>query len=257
MSKKTYFTVVGSGPFPLDMMRYDECDPHSDTDRNYVTMDTINMRASESRRAVQLSTSKPGAPTLKRWESFGWLVRSVDLDKPIRELHVEEPTQWVKVAGLDTWALVTNDPRKQGGAWQGQSGDFRGRAIIGTSDTEARHPTLTAAMCWVEQELRSAPAEDETEERAFRAALAKWSRTGKLLDLCDAIDAGYEAEHSGLDDDMAPLLVDLSENTAAIQNLVDAARDVFGTASNILGGDDEPAYVRDHLEALDKALKLF
>lgn len=76
-----------------------------------------------------------------------------------------------------------------------------------------------------------APAPKETEEdrleRAFQAARAKWKSAGNLRDLCSAIEAGYDAGYCMYDTDMVGLAEDLSNNTAAIQNLVDAGRAVL------------------------------
>ena len=42
----------------------------------------------------------------------------------------------------------------------------------------------------------------------------------KLLQLCFAIEAGYAAEKSGLDDDMVPLIIELADNTELIRQLI-------------------------------------
>ena len=165
------------------------------------------------------------------------------------ELAALHRPKWAKAAGLHTWAFVTEDPQKQGAVFAGShSNDWRGRAIIGSSDTETRHPTMIAAMYWVEEELKGAPA--ERLERVFKEAREKWEGAGKLLSLCDAIDAGYEAERSALDDEMLPLVTDLSENTAAIQTLVDAARDALEWMTT-------RGVVADERQALANALRAF
>lgn len=69
MNAPTDFTVAGSGEFPLDMLRYDECWP---VDGNAVAAMT-----GEGRRGVQLRTNRR-MPTRDRWDSFSWKVTAVD-----------------------------------------------------------------------------------------------------------------------------------------------------------------------------------
>lgn len=71
MSKRfaTVMVVVGAGPFPFDMLRYDTCVPKNESDSSAISEDG-------SRRLVmltRLSVNQTG-PTHKRWESFGWRV---------------------------------------------------------------------------------------------------------------------------------------------------------------------------------------
>jgi hypothetical protein len=143
------------------------------------------------------------------------------------ELAALNRPKWAKAAGLHTWAFVTDDPFKQGAVFAcSHSNDWRGRAIIGSSDTEQRHPSMIAAMCWVEEELKGTPAETEEErkERAFQEARAKWDKSGDMMDLCAAIEAGYAAEMSIGDDDMLAMAQELADRTDAIRGLVMAAR---------------------------------
>jgi hypothetical protein len=72
------FTVVGAGRFPFDMLRYDACWPVSGDDAAAIALNTGEMRARASRRAVRLSTVRRHTPTLGRWSSFGWTVVSHD-----------------------------------------------------------------------------------------------------------------------------------------------------------------------------------
>lgn len=62
------FTVEGAGPFPLDMLRYDSAHPRTETDANKA------QDAERGRRTVTVTTWSPNAPTVRRWESFGWRV---------------------------------------------------------------------------------------------------------------------------------------------------------------------------------------
>ena len=60
--------------------------------------------------------------------------------------------------------------------------------------------------------------EEDRKEREFQEARAKWKdKAGSLSDLCDAIEAGYDAGHTMYDDDMIGLAEDLSNNAAAIK----------------------------------------
>ena len=56
------FGVEGDGKFPIDMLRYDSCWPHSSID-----VDAFNRKG---RRTITLASYS--APTIARWESFGW-----------------------------------------------------------------------------------------------------------------------------------------------------------------------------------------
>lgn len=59
-----HFTVTGSGQFPMDMLRYDNCWP-------YTSEDAVNM-TEHGRRSIHLVTRYRGAPTAGRWASFAW-----------------------------------------------------------------------------------------------------------------------------------------------------------------------------------------
>lgn len=71
------FTVQGSGEFPFDMLRYDECWP-------YYGEDSTRLSGSFDRalRRVVLATRKEGNPTDGRWHSFGWEVVEVGYPTP-------------------------------------------------------------------------------------------------------------------------------------------------------------------------------
>jgi len=78
-NKMTTFTVEGTYPFPVDMLRYDGCYPAS-------THDAVQLGDScrgpsrtsdpKRKRQVTLSTTLFNKPTTARWESFGWRVIS-------------------------------------------------------------------------------------------------------------------------------------------------------------------------------------
>ena len=66
------FTVEGSGSFPFDMLRYDQCWPKSESPDS-ATLELMTRRA---RGPFSLTLVGLSAPTQGRWESFGWRVIS-------------------------------------------------------------------------------------------------------------------------------------------------------------------------------------
>lgn len=58
------FTVTGSGPFPFDMLRYDQCWPYESEDAAKMSGDEI--------RSIVLQTDWKRVITYKRWSSFTW-----------------------------------------------------------------------------------------------------------------------------------------------------------------------------------------
>jgi hypothetical protein len=86
--RRTYFTVQGTGPFPIDMLRYDRCWPAEEQSTLILARscaprscacDPDQPCAHESLWdcgrcwEIQLCTEGPG-PTVDRWRSFGWAV---------------------------------------------------------------------------------------------------------------------------------------------------------------------------------------
>lgn len=70
------FTVEGTGPFPLDMLRYDTCWP---TDQQSVLGIAAPFRGDESVRRVRLtkvgnSRAECANVAEDRWRSFRWTV---------------------------------------------------------------------------------------------------------------------------------------------------------------------------------------
>jgi hypothetical protein len=70
------FTVVGNGPFPLDMLRYDSCFPVDDE-----AVASIGMGVGEDdyhfvnrRVRLRLYSQHNIGPTVGRWNSFLWKV---------------------------------------------------------------------------------------------------------------------------------------------------------------------------------------
>jgi hypothetical protein len=69
------YVVEGIGEFPLDMLRYDNCWPATTLD--VAGMATESLFGATLRRQVVIHSYR--APTLARWESFGWRVRVEDV----------------------------------------------------------------------------------------------------------------------------------------------------------------------------------
>lgn len=67
-----WIVVVGSTPFPVDMLRYDQAWPAREIDSI-----TISERGVLGDRCVRLNTLK--VPTLDRWAGFGWKVISSNM----------------------------------------------------------------------------------------------------------------------------------------------------------------------------------
>lgn len=67
------FQVKGRYPFPLDMLRYDCCWPAETEDVGKLDdlIDGVDLDPSRT-RYITLGTAKPRAPTVERWQSFGW-----------------------------------------------------------------------------------------------------------------------------------------------------------------------------------------
>lgn len=66
------FTVEGRTRFPIDMLRYDSCQPHAERDSSEIMASLDRMLGVRERREVTLVGSRE--PTEGRWESFGWRV---------------------------------------------------------------------------------------------------------------------------------------------------------------------------------------
>lgn len=68
---KSRVVVIGSGTFPLDMLRYDNCVPATQED-------VAALDSTFNPRMVRLDMFMPvgdrGGPTVDRWRSFGWIV---------------------------------------------------------------------------------------------------------------------------------------------------------------------------------------
>jgi hypothetical protein len=74
------FKVTGTGTFPIDMLRYDRCFPHTAEDVGRIIADPYDLNTLKKKREVEMLMpveDKTRMPTSPRWESFGWTVSDV------------------------------------------------------------------------------------------------------------------------------------------------------------------------------------
>lgn len=77
----TTLVVEGGGEFPLDMLRYDQCYPASESDAHA-------MRHERQRQITLTRVSvNPDQPTFRRWDSFVWRVVSIDGEPVPQDFH--------------------------------------------------------------------------------------------------------------------------------------------------------------------------
>ena len=76
------FTVSGDGPFPVDMLRYDNCFPAEASDSISIGICRHDREQYRELRSVRLNyhsarkTASREDITPARWQSFGWTVIS-------------------------------------------------------------------------------------------------------------------------------------------------------------------------------------
>jgi len=70
-------TVAGMGEFPIDMLRYDSCYPHSESDSGAIVR-TQPFNADRAARGTEIVVEGYAVhgPTEGRWASFMWHVIS-------------------------------------------------------------------------------------------------------------------------------------------------------------------------------------
>lgn len=76
------FTVEGSGEFPFDMLRYDECFPRHESEARGLARTYANGKADINRHTVELVSrgrARHWLPNVGRWRSFGWEVKPVSI----------------------------------------------------------------------------------------------------------------------------------------------------------------------------------
>lgn len=69
------FTVTGFGDFPFDMLRYDRCSPLTSDDARSIA------NASKHAKPQIRLVSHLKSPTEGRWQSFGWSVSNIKMDR--------------------------------------------------------------------------------------------------------------------------------------------------------------------------------
>ena|ERR1700704_367084 len=67
-------TVCGSGAFPVDMLRYDQCAPRTSGDAACVAQRDGSEFRVVNLNAYSAATETSRTMTAERWESFGWYV---------------------------------------------------------------------------------------------------------------------------------------------------------------------------------------
>jgi hypothetical protein len=72
------FAVEGDGPFPLDMLRYDSCLPHTETD-SLLIKESMRDDPGFVHKRIIVVKSYGQKPTKRRWETFGWTVLGVGM----------------------------------------------------------------------------------------------------------------------------------------------------------------------------------
>lgn len=72
------FYVSGSGPFPIDMLRYDGVVPSTEVDSERILRSIHSVGSQHKTISVtKLNGYKYWTPTSGRWESFGWTVSDI------------------------------------------------------------------------------------------------------------------------------------------------------------------------------------
>ena len=80
--------VIGSGEFPVDMLRRDNCVPAWQGSANLIQADRHAASRSGEPRIIELRMMLRGEeqkPTFEEWNSFGWIVLEFDGKEVIRQ----------------------------------------------------------------------------------------------------------------------------------------------------------------------------
>lgn len=72
MAKKVRYSVIGSGHFPVDMLRYDNAIPTKEADAGKIAPSKWAGNEAFGERTVELKSEF--YPTEDRWNSFGWRI---------------------------------------------------------------------------------------------------------------------------------------------------------------------------------------
>lgn len=93
MAKSYRYAVQGLWPFPLDMLRRDQSEALTDTDKFLIEDISEDSRPDHiPDREHTIKLTGPNVPNVERWNSFGWKVIEIEEtgDKP-RWLHIHPP----------------------------------------------------------------------------------------------------------------------------------------------------------------------
>lgn len=88
------FTVCGQGAFPIDMLRYDSCHPHTGEDASVIESTFQHGRYTDgglrmkSVTLIRFGDMKTDAQRVEinRWKSFGWNIAPEQPEFPTRKL---------------------------------------------------------------------------------------------------------------------------------------------------------------------------
>jgi len=82
-SEKLYVihvTVIGYGPFPIDMLRYDRSCPDHETDSYDIARTTYEPQMREVHLVQFSKNQKISDHSIARWKSFKWKIMKAECD---------------------------------------------------------------------------------------------------------------------------------------------------------------------------------
>lgn len=75
-----HYAVYGTGRFPMDMLRYDQCWPATESDSYLVQQEATSAPDDYLTRPRVVRINGISAPTVARWKSHGWrVIESMDV----------------------------------------------------------------------------------------------------------------------------------------------------------------------------------
>lgn len=92
------YLVVGRGEFPVDMLRYDECDFTNEAERVAALGTMVPSTHTPGRRQIAMVSATGRRPTIGRWASFGWTVREATSDR--NPPFAGRVDNWQQAAGI-------------------------------------------------------------------------------------------------------------------------------------------------------------
>lgn len=110
MAKQFTYTVRGSWPFPVDMLRHDIA--RAATDADQAIIDRLSADHAEGRedfRPVDIHLVAESKPNTARWESFGWSVPT-DAEHAFFKAAREKAARWPMLLA-SAHAKLTEDER--------------------------------------------------------------------------------------------------------------------------------------------------